>query len=115
MQTTGGSIAPTAELASCMQLGEYEFNTRQATDPATGARGQALYSSVSFGAGGAAGGLASGWAWERLGGGEAFALGSLFAFIGLIILFLGVRAEDVGQNRSLCVVDGGSDVGERER
>ena len=81
----------------------------------TRARGQALYSSVSFGAGGAAGGLASGWAWERLGGGEAFALGSLFAFIGLIILFLGVRAEDVGQNRSLCVVDGGSDVGERER
>lgn len=52
----------------------------------TRSRGQALYSSVSFGAGGLAGGLASGWAWDHLGGGMTFALGSLFALIGFILV-----------------------------
>ncbi len=33
------------------------------------ARGQALYSSLSFGAGGLLGGLFSGWSWSRGGGG----------------------------------------------
>lgn len=79
------------------------------------ARGQALYSSVSFGAGGVAGGLASGWAWERLGGAEAFALGSLFALVGLTVIFFGVRGVDVGENQPLCVVNGVGDVEGRRR
>lgn len=49
------------------------------------ARGQALYGSVSFGAGGMVGALASGWLWEAVGGSLTFACGSLFALAGLLI------------------------------
>jgi len=45
-------------------------------------RGQALYSSVSFGAGGAAGSLASGYAWESLGAGLTFAAAGVLAVLG---------------------------------
>jgi PPP family 3-phenylpropionic acid transporter len=43
------------------------------------ARGQALYSSISFGAGGLLGSLLSGWTWERLGAGLTYTLSSAFA------------------------------------
>jgi PPP family 3-phenylpropionic acid transporter len=48
-------------------------------------RGQALYSSVSFGAGGAIGALASGFAWESLGAGTSFALASATAALGALV------------------------------
>ena len=48
--------------------------------------GQALYSSLAFGAGGLLGGLISGWSWDHLGGGLAFTLSSLFALIGLVMV-----------------------------
>jgi len=48
-------------------------------------RGQALYSSVSFGAGGAIGALASGFSWEVLGAGASFALASGIAVMGVLI------------------------------
>ena len=52
----------------------------------TQARGQALYSSLSFGLGGALGGWASGVAWERLGPGGAFCAASICALLGLAVL-----------------------------
>lgn len=48
------------------------------------ARGQALYSSISFGAGGLLGGLISGWTWEGVGAAWTYGLSSLFALVGLI-------------------------------
>ena len=48
-------------------------------------RGQALYSSVSFGAGGAIGSLASGYAWEGLGSATTFALASAVAAAGALV------------------------------
>lgn len=51
--------------------------------PRQQARVQALYGSVSFGAGGMVGGLMAGKAWESLGPGLTFTLGSLFALAGL--------------------------------
>lgn len=59
----------------------------------TRSRGQALYSSVSFGAGGLVGGLASGWAWEQFGGEVAFALSSLYALLGLWAVAARVRDD----------------------
>jgi len=47
------------------------------------ARGQALFSGVTYGAGGAAGALAAGWAWEAAGPGFAFSLSALAALAGL--------------------------------
>ena len=71
----------------------------------TRSRGQALYSSLSFGGGGLFGGVISGWTWDHLGGQLTFALGSLYALIGLVLVLGWVRGEDVGEQNSTCVVD----------
>jgi PPP family 3-phenylpropionic acid transporter len=47
-------------------------------------RGQALYSSVSFGAGGAAGSLAAGYAWDGLGPSLTFAVAGMLALAGAL-------------------------------
>ena len=47
------------------------------------ARGQALYTSISYGIGGALGGLASGFTWESLGSTWTFALSALSAALAL--------------------------------
>ena len=49
-------------------------------------RGQALYSSISFGAGGLLGGIISGWTWERVGSGWTYSLSSAFALVGLLLV-----------------------------
>ena len=71
------------------------------------ARGQALYSSVSFGAGGLVGGLLSGWTWEHLGAASTFSLSSVFALVGLLFVALWVKRadiDDVGQKATLRVL-----------
>lgn len=70
----------------------------------TRARGQALYSSISFGAGGAVGGLSSGLVWDALGGAAAFAFGSAYALAGLAVVFFWVTAEQVSQNAGRRVI-----------
>jgi len=71
------------------------------------ARGQALYSSLSFGAGGLLGGLLSGWMWDGLGAALTFSLSALFALLGLLLVALWVRENDVadvgGQQNSRVV------------
>ena len=51
-------------------------------------RGQALYSSISFGLGGAAGSLASGYVWEQVGDSWTYILGSLLAAIGAVFAWI---------------------------
>ncbi|MDP3440128.1 MAG: MFS transporter [Azonexus sp.] len=50
-------------------------------------RGQALYSSLSFGAGGLLGALISGYTWESLGAGWTFTLSAVFAVIGFWLVW----------------------------
>jgi len=69
------------------------------------ARGQALYSSVAFGAGGLLGGLVSGWSWDHLGGGIAFTLSSLFALIGLVLIVKWVSMNEAEEPRESNIVD----------
>ena len=57
-------------------------------------RGQALYSSLSFGAGGAIGSLMSGYIWEGLGASEAFVFAGIISFIATLIAWKWVRPED---------------------
>ncbi|WP_313952640.1 MFS transporter [Accumulibacter sp.] len=59
------------------------------------ARGQALYSSLSFGAGGLAGSLLSGWTWDAWGAAPTYTLSSAFAVLGLIFVALGVKKADL--------------------
>jgi PPP family 3-phenylpropionic acid transporter len=56
-------------------------------------RGQALYSSVSFGAGGAAGSLASGYLWEGLGPEPMFLLAAVVSLMALGVAYHGIRGE----------------------
>lgn len=50
------------------------------------ARGQAVYSSLSFGLGGTLGGLGSGYSWQWLGPGVTFSLAAACALLGLIVV-----------------------------
>ena len=52
------------------------------------ARGQALYASLTFGLGGTLGGVYAGYAWERFGAGITFSGAALYAFAGMVILWL---------------------------
>ena len=56
-------------------------------------RGQALYSSLSFGAGGALGTLASGFLWESAGPSVAFGISAAFSLLALIIAWFWVENE----------------------
>ena len=49
-------------------------------------RGQGLYTSVSFGLGGAAGGLASGWTWTHWGPQWTFTVSAALALAGLLVV-----------------------------
>ena len=48
-------------------------------------RGQALYSSVSFGMGGALGALYSGYSWDNLGAPTTFSIAAMIAFVALLL------------------------------
>lgn len=61
------------------------------------ARGQALYSSMSFGAGGLLGGLISGWIWDGVGAGWVYTLSALFALLGWWLVWRWVRGEGVSR------------------
>lgn len=56
-------------------------------------RGQALYSGLSYGAGGAMGSLLSGYAWEYLGAAQTFYAATLIAGIGWLLALVYVREE----------------------
>jgi PPP family 3-phenylpropionic acid transporter len=60
--------------------------------PHAQARGQALFSSLGYGAGGAAGALSAGWAWDFGGPGLAFTVSSLAALAGLLLAYSLKRA-----------------------
>jgi PPP family 3-phenylpropionic acid transporter len=55
------------------------------------ARGQTLYSSLSYGLGGGAGLLVAGWSWEALGPGLSFTLSAVFALAGAALVTWRVR------------------------
>lgn len=55
--------------------------------PHAQARGQTLFSSIGYGAGGAVGALAAGWAWEAAGPGAAFTVSSIAALAGLLFAY----------------------------
>lgn len=55
------------------------------------ARGQALYGSISFGAGGVVGGLISGYMWDLVGPEWTYTAASVFALLGLLAVHYGWR------------------------
>jgi PPP family 3-phenylpropionic acid transporter len=63
-------------------------------------RGQALYSSLSFGAGGLLGALISGAVWDDWGAGWTFSIGSAFAFGGMLLVWRWVHDDVAVDSRS---------------
>lgn len=59
-------------------------------------RGQALYSSLSFGAGGALGSLAAGYLWSGVGAGLTFLLAAAVSALGAAVAWRGLPASDRG-------------------
>jgi PPP family 3-phenylpropionic acid transporter len=55
--------------------------------PHAQARGQSLFSSVGYGAGGALGALAAGWAWQAAGPGLAFTVSAGAAAVGVLLAY----------------------------
>jgi MFS transporter, PPP family, 3-phenylpropionic acid transporter len=55
------------------------------------ARGQTLYSSLTYGVGGAAGTLIAGWTWESLGAAPSFAVSAFFGALGAMLVAWKVR------------------------
>ncbi|MEO7404997.1 MAG: MFS transporter, partial [Burkholderiales bacterium] len=84
-----GVILAIAQLLHGATFGSYHVAalaiTHRKFGEAAQARGQGLYMSVSFGAGGLAGALASGLAWERIGPAATFAAASICALVGLAV------------------------------
>jgi PPP family 3-phenylpropionic acid transporter len=61
------------------------------------ARGQAIYTSLSFGVGGTLGGIYAGYAWEKLGPGLTFSGAALCAFVGMVLLWLKLGDHGTGR------------------
>jgi PPP family 3-phenylpropionic acid transporter len=61
------------------------------------ARGQALYTGVGFGAGGAAGAFLSGWMWDHIGPGLTFTFGAATALVALAIVVVRLRMPRIAQ------------------
>ena len=57
------------------------------------AKGQALFGSLTYGAGGMVGGLASGPLWERLGASMMFSASALAALIGMMLMIWKLRSQ----------------------
>jgi PPP family 3-phenylpropionic acid transporter len=58
-------------------------------------RGQALYTGVGFGAGGAAGAFLSGWMWDHIGPGLTFSFGAAAALLALAIVLARLRMPSI--------------------
>jgi PPP family 3-phenylpropionic acid transporter len=55
-------------------------------------RGQALYSSISFGAGGAVGSLLSGYLWTGVGPQAMYLMAAAISLVALLVVYTGIRA-----------------------
>ncbi|HSR02156.1 MAG TPA: MFS transporter [Methylophilaceae bacterium] len=71
--------------AATIEVVTYFFNGRHQ------AKGQAIYNSVTYGLGGAIGGIAGGYALQGLGGQMTFLLAAMFPLIGFAVVAFGLK------------------------
>jgi len=65
------------------------------------AKGQAIYNSVSYGLGGAVGGVAGGYALQSLGGQLTFLLAAVFPLLGFAVVAFGLKLSKMHDEQSL--------------
>jgi MFS transporter, PPP family, 3-phenylpropionic acid transporter len=82
-------VAAAAQLLHGATFGAFHAasvaTVRRVFPPEAQGRGQTLFSSACYGAGGAVGALLAGWAWEAAGPALAFSLSSAIALTGLLL------------------------------
>jgi PPP family 3-phenylpropionic acid transporter len=85
------AVLLTAQLLHAATFGSFHAASvaavRRVFPPEAQGRGQTLFSSVCYGAGGAVGTLLAGWAWETAGPGLAFTLSAMVALAGLLLAY----------------------------
>jgi PPP family 3-phenylpropionic acid transporter len=65
------------------------------------AKGQAIYNSVTYGIGGAIGGIAGGYALQRLGGELTFLLAAAFPLAGFAVIALGLKLAETHGDKGM--------------
>jgi len=73
-------------VASIQLIAHFFYNEHQA-------RGQSLYNSITYGVGGAIGGLGGGYMIEYSGMANTFMLSAILPFVGFFILLLGLKTK----------------------
>jgi PPP family 3-phenylpropionic acid transporter len=73
----------------------------QSFGPEHQGKGQALYSSLSFGLGGMVGSLYSGYYWESLGSRFVYTLAALLCYLGFVIAYFWIRQEKEQKDSAL--------------
>ncbi len=73
-------------VASIQLIAHFFYNEHQA-------RGQSLYNSITYGVGGAIGGLGGGYMIEYSGMANTFMLSAILPFLGFMVLFLGLKTK----------------------
>lgn len=93
------AVLVVAQLLHGLTFGAFHASTIAAINRSfagpTRARGQALYSSLTFGAGGLIGGLLAGWTWGQFGSSWTFVLSSSYALLGLVLVMRWIKEEIV--------------------
>ncbi|MDG1692600.1 MAG: MFS transporter, partial [Methylophilaceae bacterium] len=73
-------------VASIQLIAHFFYNEHQA-------RGQSLYNSITYGVGGAIGGLGGGYMIEYSGMANTFMLSAVLPFVGFFVLLLGLKTK----------------------
>lgn len=81
--------------AATVEVVAYFFNGKHQ------AKGQAIYNSVTYGVGGAIGGIAGGYALQGLGGQLTFLLAAAFPLIGFAVIAFGLRLSKTHGGKSM--------------
>jgi MFS transporter, PPP family, 3-phenylpropionic acid transporter len=84
-----------AHHATAMLLVHHYFRGRNQ------AKGQALYTSLTFGLGGTLGGLFSGYAWERLGPGLTFTVSAAAVLLGLVLVVWKMHTDHTNERTAI--------------
>lgn len=65
------------------------------------AKGQAIYNSVTYGLGGAVGGVAGGYALQYLGGQTTFLMAAIFPLIGFVVIAFALKVTNMHSERGM--------------
>jgi len=85
-QTMHAATFGSFHVASIQLIAQFFYDEHQA-------RGQSLYNSITYGVGGAIGGLGGGYMIQYYGMANTFMFSAILPFVGFLVLFLGLKTK----------------------